>query len=452
VTTLDVRYAKSGDTSIAYAVHGDGPFDIVFVSGWVLSNLGTAWEGTPARFFDGMASFCRLILFDKRGTGLSDRAAGIPDLETRMDDIRVVMDAVGSRRAAVMGFSEGGPMSMLFAATYPERAAALVLFGTLATWSRADDYPWAPPREDVVAKIAREDAERGSQGWLDMKLRQFAPSTIEDEATRAWWRRWVQSSASPGAIRDIALMNSAIDVRHLLPAIRVPALVLHRVHDEDVGLDEGRYLADRIHGAHLVELPGDDHGWWVNPGQIVEHVEPFVRGIWDRGEWDAVESERVLATALFTDIVGSTAKLAEVGDRRWRELIEQHHALVRRQLTRFAGREVDTAGDGFFATFDGPARAIRCARAITDGVREIGLDVRAGLHTGECEVIEGKIGGLAVHIGARVAAQAGPGEVLVSSTVKDLVAGSGIAFGERGLFELSGVPGEWRLFAVESED
>jgi class 3 adenylate cyclase len=259
----------------------------------------------------------------------------------------------------------------------------------------------------------------------------------------------VQSSASPGAIRDIALMNSGIDVRHLLPAVRVPTLVLHRAGDEDVLVAEGRYLADRIHGAEFVELPGVDHGWWIDPAQILGHVEPFLRRIWDRGEWDAVESERVLATTLFTDIVGSTAKLAELGDRGWRELLQKHHSAVRRQLLRFAGREVDTAGDGFFATFDGPARAIRCATAITESVRELGLEVRAGLHTGECEVIEGKIGGLAVHIGARVAAQARAGEVLVSSTVKDLVAGSGIGFSERGVFELSGVPGEWRLYAVE---
>jgi pimeloyl-ACP methyl ester carboxylesterase len=451
VTPPTVRYARSGDVSIACAVVGSGPIDVVFVSGWVLSNFGVAWEGTPAGFYERMASFSRLILFDKRGTGLSDRTSGVPDLETRMDDIRAVMDAVGSKRAAIMGFSEGGPMSMLFAATYPERAAALVLYGTLATWARADDYPWAKPREEYVARISREDDERGTEPWLDGRLRMFAPSTVDDEATRRWWHRWVQSSASPGAIRDIALMNGAIDVRHTLPAIRVPTLVLHRVDDEDAVVDEGRYLADRIPGAEFVALPGVDHGWWIDPGQIVEQVRPFLERIWERGEWDTVESERVLATTLFTDIVGSTAKLAELGDRRWRELIGQHHAIVRRQLTRFAGREVDTAGDGFFATFDGPARAIRCATAITDAVRELGLEVRAGLHTGECEVIDGKIGGLAVHIGARVAAKAAPGEVLVSSTVKDLVAGSGIAFRDRGAFELSGVPGEWRLFAVEHD-
>ena len=446
-----IRYARSGDVSIAYSVLGEGPFDLVFVSGWVLSNLGVAWEGSAAAFYEGIASFARLILFDKRGTGLSDRTAGIPDLETRMDDIRAVMDAVGSQRAAIMGFSEGGPMSMLFAATYPERTAALVLYGTLATWTQAEDYPWEMPREERLALIKRDDDRRGTEGWLDDRLEALAPTTSSDEATRRWWRRWVQTSASPGATRALSLMNSEIDVRHILPAISVPSLVLHRVEDEDTLLDEGRYLAARIPGADLVELPGVDHGWWVNSAQIVEQVERFVRGIWQRGEWNLVESDRVLATVLFTDIVGSTAKVVELGDRGWRELLERHHALVRRHLVRFAGREIDTAGDGFFASFDGPARAIRCATAITKAVEELGVDVRAGLHTGECEVVAGKVGGIAVHIGARVAAAARAGEVLVSSTVKDLVAGSGLVFRDRGVVELKGIPGEWRLYSVDPD-
>jgi class 3 adenylate cyclase len=321
----------------------------------------------------------------------------------------------------------------------------------MPTWTRAEDYPWGMTHEERMASIRGDDDRRGTEPWLDESLRDFAPSTADDEATRRWWHRWIQTSASPGAIRALALMNSEIDVRHTLPAIRVPTVVLHRVDDEDTLIDEGRYIAARISGAELVELPGADHGWWVNSAQIVREVERFVRSIYDRGEWNAVESERVLATALFTDIAGSTAKLAELGDRRWRELLEQHHAIVRRQLARFSGREIDTAGDGFFAAFDGPARAIRCAAAIGERVRELGLEVRAGLHTGECEIIAGKIGGLAVHIGARVAAEAGPGEVLVSSTVKDLVAGSGIGFRDRGVFELKGIPGEWRLYAVESD-
>lgn len=434
--------------SIAYSVVGDGPFDVVFVAGWVLSSLDVAWEGSPQDFFRRMGSFSRLILFDKRGTGLSDRATGIPDLETRMDDIRAVMDAVGSKRAGILGVSEGGPMTLLFAATYPERTAATILYGTGPSFVRADDYPWAPTRQDWLDVIA-QGPRVGTQEWLDECLEAFAPSTARDEATKQWWRRWVRTSTSPGALEALRRMNMGIDARHTLSTIRVPTLVIHRLEDEDMKVDEGRYMAERIPGAEIVELPGVDHGWWVNSDEIAREAERFLRGIWDRGEWDAIESDRVLATVLFTDIVGSTAKLAELGDRRWRELIHEHHTRVRRQLARFSGRELDTAGDGFFASFDGPARAIRCACAITESVRGLGLEVRAGLHTGECELVEGKVGGIAVHIGARVAAGAAPGEVLVSSTVKDLVAGSGIGFGERGVVELKGVPGEWRLYSVE---
>jgi pimeloyl-ACP methyl ester carboxylesterase/class 3 adenylate cyclase len=445
----EVRYAKSGDVSIAYTVVGDGPFDVVFVAGWVLSSLDVAWEGSPNDFFRRMGSFSRLILFDKRGTGLSDRATGIPDLETRMDDIRAVMDAVGSKRAAILGVSEGGPMTLLFAATYPERTAAVIAYGTGPSFVWADDYPWAPSREEWRDIIESEAPRVGTQEWLDEKLAAFAPSTAGDEAIRRWWRRWVQTSTSPGAVDALRRMNMGIDARHTLYAIRVPTLVLHRIGDEDMTIDEGRYMAERIPGAEMVEFPGADHGWWVDSEEIAREAERFLRGVWDRGEWDVIESDRVLATVLFTDIVGSTAKLAEVGDRRWKEVLRQHHALVRRQLVRFSGREIDTAGDGFFASFDGPARAIRCACAITEGVPELGLGVRAGLHTGECELVEGKVGGIAVHIGARVAAEAAPGEVLVSSTVKDLVAGSGIGFSERGAVELKGVPGQWRLYSVD---
>jgi pimeloyl-ACP methyl ester carboxylesterase/class 3 adenylate cyclase len=452
VNAPDIEYAKSGDVSIAYAVVGDGPIDVVFVSGWILSNLDVAWEGSAADLYRGISSFARLILFDKRGTGLSDRTSGVPDLETRADDIRAVMDAVGSKRAAILGFSEGGPMATVFSATYPERVAALVLYGTYASAIRADDYPWAPTPEESKEFLRENEGRRGTDPWVIEALQGLAPTTADDEPTRQWWRRWVRTSASPGATRDLSVMNSQIDVRHALSAVTMPTLVLHRAGDEDIVPDEGRYLAERIADATFVELDGVDHGWWVNSAQIVREIEPFLRGLSERGEWEAMaEPERVLATIMFTDIVGSTARLAELGDRRWRELLEEHHSVVRRQLVRFGGKEVDTAGDGFFASFDGPARAIRCARAVTDGVREIGLDVRAGLHTGECEVIHGKIGGIAVHIGSRVASKAGAGEVLVSSTVKDLVAGSGIAFVERGVTELAGVPGEWRLFAVETE-
>lgn len=447
--TPDVQYAKSGDVSIAYSVVGDGPFDVVFVAGWVLSSLEVAWEGSPKDFFRRMGSFSRLIVFDKRGTGLSDRATGIPDLETRMDDIRAVMDAVGSKRAAILGASEGGPMTLLFAATYPERTAAVIVYGTGPSFVRADDYPWAPSREKWLDIIEREAPRVGTQDWLDQKLAEFAPSTAGDEATKQWWRRWVRTSTSPGAVEALRRMNMGIDARHTLHAIRVPTLVLHRVGDEDMTIEEGRYMAERIPAAEMVELPGVDHGWWVDSDEIAREAERFLRGVWDRGEWDVVESDRVLATVLFTDIVGSTSKLTELGDRGWKELLQHHHALVRRQLVRFSGRELDTAGDGFFASFDGPARAIRCACAITDAVRELGIEVRAGLHTGECELVDGKVGGIAVHIGARVAAEAAPGEVLVSSTVRDLVAGSGLRFRERRVVELKGVPGEWRLYSVE---
>ena len=446
----EVRYAKSGDVSIAYGVVGDGPFDVVFVGGWVLSTLtGPAWRGSPAEFFAGMGSFCRLILFDKRGTGLSDRDTGIPDLQTRMDDIRAVMDAVGSRRAAIVGVSEGGPMTILFAATYPERTAAVVLYGTSASNVKADDYPWGLTAAEWDEEIRRAAPLVGTSEWITERQELFAPSTLDDETARLWWREWVLTSASPSAVIALRRMNSQIDVRHALPAVRVPTLAMYRVRDGDY-VQETRYLAERIPGAELVELTGEDHGWWVDPAQIVDAIEPFLRQIWQSGEWDVVEADRVLATIMFTDIVGSTEKLTELGDRAWREILQKHHAVVRRQLVRFSGREIDTAGDGFFASFDGPARAIRCACAITDAVRDLWLAVRVGLHTGECEIVDGKAGGIAVHIGARVAGEATPGEVLVSSTVRDIVAGSGIAFEARGERALKGIPGAWRLYAVSA--
>lgn len=453
----EIRYARSGDISIAYSTMGDGPFDIVFISGWILSNFETAWEGLPAKFYEQMSSFCRLILFDKRGTGLSDRVTGIPDLQTRMDDVRAVMDAVGSRRAAIVGVSEGGPMAMLFAASHPERTAALVLFGalaTLTTYTPAADYPWATPRDQMLEELREMErsGRRLTDEWCDWVLQSLAPTVADDEATRRWWRRWCRISASPSTVSQLSRMNAEIDVRNVLPAVRVPTLVLHRVGDEDVVADEGRYLAERIPGAEFVELDGIDHSWWVDSHQIVDAAQSFLQGLLRDGEWDAVEPDRVLATVLFTDIVGATAQLAELGDRRWRELLSEHHRFIRGQLARFNGREVDTAGDGFFATFDGPARAIRCATAISDGVHDLGLQLRVGLHTGECEVLDGKVGGIAVHIGARIAAQAAADEVLVSGTVKDLVAGSGIAFEERGVAELKGVPGSWGLFAVARTD
>ncbi len=444
----EVRYARSGDTSIAYAVLGEGEHDIVVVPGFV-SNVQLVWQSPLlAGFYEKLASLGRLIVFDKRGTGLSDRAEGIASLETRMDDVRAVMDAVGSERATLFGISEGGPMTVLFAATYPERTTAAVLYGSngpVLAWTQ--ETPWQRPRETSLRRIAAgelrwgtvEDARENLARWL-------APSLADDKEFVAWWATYTRMSASPGAIAALHRMNLEIDIRHVLSAVRVPMLVIHRT-DDVIPIEGARYLADHIQGAEFLALPGDDHAFFVESDEILEPAVGFLRRVWAEKEWDE-DPDRVLATVLFTDIVGSTARAAELGDRAWRRIVEEHHALVRSQLARHRGREVDTAGDGFFASFDGPARAIRCATAISEGVQSLGLEVRAGLHTGECELVDGKVGGIAVAIGARVAAQASPGEVLVSSTVKDLVAGSGIVFEDRGAAELKGVPGEWRLFAV----
>lgn len=439
MNTPDTRYAKAGDVNIAYQVSGDGPLDLVLVPGFV-SHLENDWEEPrSAHFLDRLGSFSRLIRFDKRGTGLSDRPPGLPDLETRMDDVRVVMDAVGSAQAALFGYSEGGPMCILFAATYPERTLSLVLYGTYAKRQDPDDdYPWSPTaqqRQEYASEVERE--------WgVEADLGTMAPNA--DEAMVRWWQARARASASPGAARDLVLMNSQIDVRAVLPTVRVSTLVLHRRGDHDSRLEEGRYIAARIPGARLVELEGEDHVPWIDPDQVLDEVEEFLTGV-RRGP----EPDRVLATILFTDIVRSTERAVELGDRRWRELLERHHEVVRRQLERFQGKEVDTAGDGFLATFDGPARAIRCAQAIRDQARELDLEIRAGVHTGEVELAGQDVRGIAVHIGARVAALAGSGEVFVSSTVKDLVAGSGIEFEDRDTHPLKGVPGEWHLFAVK---
>jgi class 3 adenylate cyclase len=436
----ETRYTKSGDVNIAHQVVGEGPLDLVYVPGWI-SNIELMWEEPGhARLLSRLASFSRLILFDKRGTGLSDPVPvdRLPTLEERMDDVRAVMDAAGSERAALFGSSEGGLMSVLFAATYPERTHALVALAIYAKRLRSADYPWAPTPEARAAEI--ELIERTWGGEMDIS--DLAPSA--DEAFKRRAVSYLRRSASPGAAVALLRMNSQIDVRDVLPTIRVPTLVLQRVGDRDVKVEEGRWIAGQIPGAKYVELPGDEHLIWAGDvDAVVDEVEEFLTG-----SRPVQEPDRVLATVLFTDIVGSTRRAHELGDRRWRELLEQHHVVVRRALERFQGREVDTAGDGFLATFDGPARAIRCAREIADGLRDVGLEVRAGLHTGECELLGEKVTGVAVHTGARVASLAQPGEVLVSSTVKDLVAGSGIEFEERGVHELKGIPGEWRLYAV----
>jgi class 3 adenylate cyclase len=434
----ETRYARSGDVNIAYQVSGGGPFDLMLVQGFV-SHLDVDWdEPGTAHFLRRLGSFSRLIRFDKRGTGLSDRPGGLPDLETRMDDVRAVMDAVGSEQAALLGYSEGGPMCCLFAATYPERTSALVLYGAYAKRQDPDgDYPWA-----ATSAERRAYADEVERNWgVDADLGAMAPTA--DSAMRAWWAKRARAAASPGAARDLILMNSEIDVRPVLPTIRVPTLVLHRTGDRDSRVDEGRYIADHIAGARFVELPGEDHIVSIDPDEILDEVQEFLTGA-----RPVPETERVLATVLFTDIVASTERAAGLGDRRWRELLERHNVVVRHELDRFRGREVDTAGDGFLATFDGPARAIRCARAIVAGMGGLGLELRAGLHTGECELMGDKVTGVAVHTGARVAALAQPGEILVSSTVKDLVAGSGLEFEDRGMHALRGIPGDWRLYAV----
>ncbi len=436
-----VRYAQSGDLSIAYRVTGEGTLDVVLVKGAFSHLEHMLLEPRSVRFDQRLASFARLITFDKRGTGLSDRAVAIPTLEQRMDDVRAVMDAVGSERAALIGVSEGGPMSMLFAATYPERTVALVLFGTFARSSWAEDYPWGRRNEEREAQIA---ATRSAWG-TGMSIERYAPSLAGNSAFRQWWAALERTSVSPGALVALSRMNAEIDARHVLDAIRVPTLVMHRAGDRAVTVEHGRYIAERIPGAKYIELPGEDHVPIAGDmDRVLDEIEEFLTGVRHRADHD-----RVLATVLFTDVVRATEHAVALGDRRWRELLDRHHAMVRRELVAFRGREIDTAGDGFLAAFDGPARAIRAARTITDKVKLMGLDVRAGLHTGECEVVGDKLAGIAVHIGARVAGLAGPGDVLVSSTVKDLVAGSGLEFEDRGMHTLKGVPGEWHLYAVD---
>ena len=441
----ETRYARSGDVNIAYQVTGAGPRDLVYVPGWV-SNIELMWEEPAmARFLERLASFSRLILFDKRGTGLSDRVSNeeLPTLEQRMDDVRAVLETVGSERAALFGHSEGGNMCVLFAATYPERTAALITLGCFAKRRDPDDdYPWAPTAENRQETAADVEREWGHLRAEDVEY--YAPSRVADEQFVRNLERYLRRAASPGAAAALVRMNSYIDVREVLRTIRVPTVILHRTGDHDVNVAEGRYLASKIPGAKFVELAGADH--WISAGDtdaVADEIEEFLTGT-----RPVPEPDRVLATVLFTDIVGSTERAAKMGDRGWRDLLGAHDAAVRRELERFRGREVDTAGDGFLATFDGPARAVRCAISAGEAVRELGMEIRAGVHTGECELDGRKIRGIAVHTGARVASLARAGEVLISHTVKDLVAGSGLGFEDRGVHELKGVPGEWRLYAA----
>jgi len=438
----ETRYARSGKVNIAYQVTGEGPLDLVYVPGWV-SHVELAWEEpTLASFLGRLASFSRLITFDKRGTGLSDRVPDdqLPTLEQRMDDLRAVMDAAGSQRAALFGVSEGGNMSILFAATYPERTVALVTFGCFAKRVWSPDYPWAPTPESRELEYAQLEREWGKL----MDLSHLTPSKMNDAEFVRRLATYLRRSASPSAAVALLRMNTQIDIRAVLPAIAVPTLLVHRTDDHDVNVEEGRWMAARIPGARFVELPGDDHLPWIgDQDSMLDEVQEFLTGIRPTRDVD-----RVLATFLFTDIVNSTEHIVLMGDKAWHDLLARHHAMVRRELVSFRGREVNTAGDGFFATFDGPERGVRCALTIVTAARQLGAPIRAGLHVGEVELKGDTIAGMAVHIGARVASLAGANEVLVSSTVKDLVSGSGLRFQDRGAHALKGMPGEWQLYAA----
>ncbi|HEV3351863.1 MAG TPA: adenylate/guanylate cyclase domain-containing protein [Acidimicrobiales bacterium] len=433
----EIQYAVNGDVHLAYQVVGEGPPDIVFIWG-PFSNIEVVWEHPPARRnLERFSSFGRLIQFDRRGTGLSDRAVALPTLEEQMDDVVAVLDAVGSDRAALIGGGDGAFMTLLFAATHPDRTSALVLSDARVRIVASEDFPWAFTAEqwaDLRAML-RDNWGSGISQYA------AAPSTLGDETARQWWARLERQSLGPGDVTRMFDLVVQTDVRPVLPTIQVPTLVLHRTGDQFCPIAQGRYYAEHIPGARFVELPGEDHAGWegdADPGN--DEIEEFITG-----HRPMYEPDRVLATVLFTDIVGSTEKARELGDRRWRELLDHHDELARAQLDRHQGRLVKTTGDGLLATFDGPARAIRCASTLR---QILPVPIRAGLHTGEVELRGDDVGGIAVHIGARVAAIAGAGEVLVSRTVKDLVAGSGITFTDRGSHTLKGVPDEWQLYAV----
>jgi class 3 adenylate cyclase len=446
VESPETRYAKSGDVHIAYQVFGHGPLDLVYIPHGP-HHVELNWENPPvARFLERLASLARVVAFDKRGTGMSDRVVGIPTLETRMDDVRAVMDAAGSDRAILFAIGDAGPLCALFAATFPERTLGLVLVNSTPRFVRGPDFPWLLSRGEAEQRI-EENLRRAVDPARRSELFTLANPDVTDEEIRSFTRVF-RISVSPGTAIGYMRWNLDVDVSGILPSIRVPTLVLHRTEIAGPDVRSGRYFASHIPGARLVELPGRNFGPPLGDTEpLFTALEEFIDQV-RTSRQRVVEPERVLTTVLFTDIVDATVRASELGDRAWRELLVRHHQVIRTELSEFRGREVDSAGDGFFATFDGPARAIRCACAIRDGVRDIGLELRAGVHTGECELIDEKIAGIAVHIGARVASLAGTGEVLVSGTVKDLVAGSGIEFEDRGEQALKGVPGEWHLYAV----
>ena len=439
----ETRYAPSKDGYVAYQVVGHGPLDLVLISGWA-SNIEVMWEEPSlAGYLRRLATFSRLLCFDKRGTGVSDPVplAALPTLEEWMDDVRAVMDATDSKRAALLGYGEGGPMAMLFAATYPERVSALILRDTFARFLRDIDYPWGLPADRVPQFLQRIEDGWGTANMLDT----LAPSVAHDERFRRWFARYNRLANGPRAATTMFATSWRADLRAVLQSIRVPTLVLHRAGDRYIRVGHGRYLAENIPGAKYVDVPGEDALYYVGDTETtLGEIEEFLTGV-----RPPPESDRVLATVLFTDIVASTERSARVGDRRWKDLLDQHDTLIRLELERHRGRLVKNTGDGILATFDGPARAIRCAQAIAASVKALSIEVRAGLHTGEVELRDEDVTGMGVNIAARVMDAAGPGEVVVSSTVKDLVAGSGLRFADRGAHDLRGVPGEWRLFAVE---
>jgi class 3 adenylate cyclase/pimeloyl-ACP methyl ester carboxylesterase len=439
----DVRYTRSGDVAIAYQVVGEGPIDVMFVRG-TLADLLAAWDQPLfAKHVARLSAFSRVILFDKRGSGLSDPVRQLPTLEARMDDVRAVLDAVQVEKAVFWSGHEGTRLATLFAATYPERTSALVLYDPTARGAWAPDYPWARKEDEWLRELREIGARWGDRDYLAERGRRYTPSRADDDAFIDWFVWYERRSASPASAVAFHRMTMEGDVRDVLPAVRSPTLVLHRASTTH----EAVYVAGRIPGARRIEISGLRDGFiWADEraDEIgVTEMRRFLDGL-----GSTPEPDRVLATIVFTDIVGSTQKAADLGDGAWRELVDRHHSLVRAQIVRNRGEELDTAGDGFFASFDGPGRAIACAAAIARDVQALGLEVRAGVHTGECERMDGKLGGIAVAIGARVAGAANPGEVLVTGTVRDLVAGSGVEFVDRGEHELKGVPGSWRLFSV----
>lgn len=434
--TPRTRYAKSGPVHVAYQVFGEGPVDIVMAPGFV-SHIENYWtEPRLARWLEKLGNGCRVVLFDKRGTGLSDQVQELPAMDDRMDDVRAVMDAVGIERGAIFGISEGGSLAALFAASHPDRCTALVLYGAFARFSA-----WFPTQEDLEALFEYIDTDWGSGESLPM----FAPNYSEDQMLKDWWGRFERLGANPGAAMTLMQMNSQIDISNVLSSIRIPTLVIHRAGDVTVNIEGGRELARLIPDAKLVELGGEDHRPFVgeDPDAIIDEIHQFLVGA---KPVDA--SERTLATVLFTDIVGSTERAETLGDQRWRDLVRVHDDIVRRELKHFRGREIKSLGDGFLSIFDGPGRAMRCAVAITNGMRHLGIEVRAGLHTGEVELSDGDVHGIAVHIASRVMQQAGPGDVCVSRTVRDLVAGSPVAFRSMGPKQLAGVEEPMELYAV----